>query len=75
MTTGRRMTAGLSGWRVEDGGRRPIDERGHGPDRLQEQAQNVDWATVDATWRRAGELAQEPAERSTAAGSTTTSPT
>ena len=25
--------------------------------------QNVDWATVDATWRRAGELAREPATR------------
>jgi alkanesulfonate monooxygenase SsuD/methylene tetrahydromethanopterin reductase-like flavin-dependent oxidoreductase (luciferase family) len=25
--------------------------------------QNVDWATVDATWRRAGELAEDPATR------------
>ena len=30
--------------------------------------QDVDWATVDATWARAGELGDDPAAGSTAAG-------
>ena len=65
VTTGRRMTSALERARRPEGAttRRRRADHGRMTVRIgfKTSPQDVDWATVDATWARAGELAADPA--------------